>query len=111
VQKQDERPALRFKAHLQHVHIKAIYAPNEAGADAGGEDGSIQWHHIGHACPPRGEPVLRGEAAGKDGCDFCHEPRHLVLDLRMRLQADIKVEDHLVKAGGPDLLQSLGDLR
>ena len=43
----------------------------------------------------------------KGGGNFGDEPRHLVLDLRVRLQADIEVEDDLVEAGGLDLFQGL----
>ena len=46
MQKQDQRPALRFKASLQHVHVKAIDAPHEAGADAGDENGVVQRCHL-----------------------------------------------------------------
>ena len=36
-------------------------------------------------------PVLRGSAIGKCRRDLGHEPRHLVLDLRMRFHAEIKL--------------------
>ncbi len=35
--------------------------------------------------------------------DLGHEARHLVLHARVRLQAEIEVEDHLVEAGALDL--------
>ena len=37
--------------------------------------------------------------------DFGHEARHLVLDLIVRLQPDVEVEDHLGESGRLDLLQ------
>ena len=40
---------------------------------------------------------------------FGHEAGHLVLHLRVRLQADVEVEDHLGETRGLDLLQRLGD--
>lgn len=41
-----------------------------------------------------------------------HEAVHLVLDLRVRLEAEIEVEDHLVEAGRLDLaLERIDDLR
>ena len=49
-------------------------------------------------------------AAGKRGRNFGHEPRHLVLDLRVRLEADIEIEDDLIKPGLFDLLQGVGYL-
>src|SRR3981081_340891 len=42
--------------------------------------------------------------------DLAHEAVHLFLHLRMRLHADVEVEDHLGKAGGLDLLERVGDL-
>ena len=54
---------------------------------------------------------LRDRRLGKGGRDFGHEAGHLVLDLRMRLQADIEVEDDLVETGRLDLFQRVGDLR
>src|SRR3981189_812928 len=42
--------------------------------------------------------------------DLAHEAVHLFLHLRMRLHADIEVEDDLGETGGLDLLESVGDL-
>src|SRR5262249_28008940 len=42
---------------------------------------------------------------------LAHEALHLFFRLRVRLQADVEVEDHLREAGGLDLLQRVGDLR
>jgi len=42
---------------------------------------------------------------------FGHEARHVVLDLLVRLEPDIDVENHLVKAGRLDSLEHLDDLR
>ncbi len=52
---------------------------------------------------------LRRAAEGRR--DFGHETRHLVLDLIVRLQADIEIKDHFVEAGRLDLLQNFGDAR
>ena len=44
------------------------------------------------------------------GCDIRHEPRHFVFDLRVRLKADVEVEDYLVETRRLDLFQGVGDL-
>src|SRR5437588_11332614 len=52
--------------------------------------------------------ALRPRGLGEGGRDFGHKARHLVLDLRVRLQADIEIEDDLVETGGLHLFQSVG---
>lgn len=59
---------------------------------------------------PSGEPTTKYFKL-KVGRYFFHETRHLVLDLGVRLQADIEIENDLVKSGVLDLLQGIGDLR
>src|SRR5512144_1613508 len=50
-----------------------------------------------------GRPLLVRTVEG--GRHLAHESLHLVLDLLVRLQPDIEVEDHLVKSGGFHLLE------
>src|SRR5712692_895177 len=50
--------------------------------------------------------VLTGEM----GCDLVHEAMHLLLDQRVRLVADVEVQDHLLDAAFLHLLQRLDDL-
>ena len=49
-------------------------------------------------------------APSKDRRNYGHEPGHLVLDLGVRLQTDIEIENDFVKACGLNSLQSLDDL-
>ena len=57
-----------------------------------------------------GDQAARVAGRGrKGGRDLAHEAVHLLLDLAVRLQADIEIEDDLVEARGLDLLQGLGD--
>ena len=49
--------------------------------------------------------------ARKGRRDVAHEAVHLFFHLRVRLQADIEIENDLVEAGGLDLFQHLGDAR
>src|SRR5260221_7818284 len=65
----------------------------------------------------RGSRLDRGSASGSShmlalevGCDLFHEPVHLLLDHRMRLVADVEVEDHFLDAAFLHLLQRLDDL-
>src|SRR5438067_6663205 len=55
-------------------------------------------------------PAAR-QYSGESGRDLGGKARHLVLDLRVRLQPDIDVEDHLVEPGPLDLLQRVSDVR
>ncbi len=62
--------------------------------------------------------VGKRRAAALGGCrlaegrrHLCHEAGHLVLDLGVRLQADIEIKDDLVEPGGLDFFQGIDDLR
>src|SRR5437762_4627763 len=55
-------------------------------------------------------PAAR-QYSGESGRDLGGEARHLVLDLPVRFQPDIDVEDHLVEPGRLDLLQRVSDVR
>ncbi len=50
VQQQDAGPAGGFVAGFQQVDAQAVDVFKEAGADAGGEHGWVQWSDVGHAC-------------------------------------------------------------
>src|SRR5215475_3755310 len=54
-----------------------------------------------------GRPTLVRAVEG--GSHLAHEAVHLVLDLLVRLEADVEVQDHLVEAGGLDLLERIDD--
>src|ERR1051326_9511567 len=45
------------------------------------------------------------------GRHLAHEAVHLLLHLRVRLHADVEIEDHFGEAGRFDLLERVGDLR
>ena len=65
---------------------------------------------LGEAEDGRDVPALTRRSSRvirKIGRNFGHKARHLVLDLRVRLEAHIDVEDDLVEPGCLDLVQRL----
>src|SRR6202048_3482480 len=47
--------------------------------------------------------------AGKRGSHFAHEAVHLLLDLAVRLESHVEIQDHFVEACGFNLLDGIGD--
>src|SRR6476646_11854065 len=74
-------------------------------------------HMVANGCDCFERSMLPGKALGRPllvrtvegGRHLAHEALHLVLDLLVRLQPDIEVEDHLVKSGGFYLLERVRD--
>ena len=58
-----------------------------------------------------GVGLCPGNGPSEHRRDLGHKAGHLALDLGVRLQPDIDVENDFVEAGGFDLLQRVGDLR
>src|SRR3984957_17900441 len=55
-------------------------------------------------------PARRGSALAEMRLYLLGEARHFVLHLKVRLQPDVEIENHLVEAGGFDLAERVGDL-
>jgi len=56
-------------------------------------------------------PVYRGLAVSKGRGDINHEVRHLVLNLGIRLQTDVEIEDDLVETGCLDIYEGGDECR